>query len=86
MGNNMVQRLMSLAHIFRTKPGRHRFHTLALPRKQQAGAVGLQGSYAILVPRGMRQAIEVSREAFLLCAWRHGVGAHDQKLSIDELR
>ena len=31
----------------------------------------------------MRQAIEVSREAFLLCAWRHGVGAHDQKLSID---
>src|SRR5579864_3960463 len=77
---------MSLPHVLRAETGRHRLHALALSGEQQAGAVGLQRNYAILVPRGMRQAIEVSREAFLLGAWRHGLGAHDQKLSIDELK
>ena len=28
------------------------------------------------MPRGVRQAIQISREAFLLGAWRNGVGAY----------
>jgi hypothetical protein len=36
------------------------------------------------VARGMRQAIQVSREAFLLGAWRYRVGAHDPQLIITE--
>jgi hypothetical protein len=32
----------------------------------------------------MRQAIQVSREAFLLGAWRDRVGAHDPQLIITE--
>jgi hypothetical protein len=52
------------------KPRRHRCYTLAFAGKQQAGAIGLQRSGTVEVPRGMRQAIEVSREAFRLGAWR----------------
>jgi hypothetical protein len=34
------------------------------------------------VPRGLRQAIQIGREAFLLGAWRNRMGAHDQQLNI----
>src|SRR6266478_411340 len=30
---------------------------------------------------GLRQAIEIGREAFCLGAWRHTVGAHEQQLN-----
>src|SRR5882724_13054390 len=75
---------MGLAHVVGTEAGRHRFHTLAFPGKQQAGAIGLQRDYAIQVPRGLRQAIQIGREAFLLGAWRNRMGAHDQQLNIKE--
>ena len=72
---------MGLAHVVGTETSRHRFHTLALPGKEQAGAIGLQRNHAIQVPRGLRQAIKIGREAFLLGAWRYRVGAHDPQLS-----
>jgi uncharacterized protein YprB with RNaseH-like and TPR domain len=37
------------------------------------------------VPRGVRQAIQISREAFLLGAWRNKIGAHGQKRNIKEV-
>src|ERR1700694_2088036 len=75
---------MGLAHVVGTEAGRHRFHTLAFPGKQKAGAIGLQRDHAIQVPRGLRQAIQIGREAFLLGAWRNRMGAHDQQLNITE--
>jgi hypothetical protein len=71
VSHNMVQGLMGLTHVVGTEAGRHRLHTLAFPRKQQAGAIGLQRDHAIPVPRGLRQAIQIGREAFLLDAWRN---------------
>src|ERR1022692_1647948 len=75
---------MGLAHVVRTETGRHRFDTLAFAGKKQARAIGLQRDHPIQVPRGMRQAIQISREAFLLGAWRYRVGAHDPQLIISE--
>src|SRR5215471_10499914 len=72
----MVERLMGLAHVLRTEAGGHRLDTLPFPWQQQSRAIRLQGNDAIQVPRGLRQAIEISREAFLLGAWRNRVGAH----------
>ena len=73
---------MGLAHVVGTETGRHGYHALALSGKKQAGAIGLQGDHAIQVPRGMRQAIQIGREAFLLGAWRNRVGAHNRQLII----
>ena len=84
MGHDMVQRRMGLAHVVGAETSRHRFHALAFPGKQQAGAIGLQRDYAIQVPRGLRQAIQIGREAFLLGAWRNRMGAHDQQLTTDQ--
>jgi hypothetical protein len=33
------------------------------------------------MPCGLRQAVEIGRKAFLLCAWRHKVGAHEMSVS-----
>src|ERR1039457_4695587 len=77
----MVQGLMRLTNIVGAETSRHRFHTLALPGKQQAGAIGLQRDHAIQVPRGMRQAVQISREAVFLGAWRKRMSAHDQQLT-----
>jgi hypothetical protein len=82
VGYHMVQGLMGLAHAVRAKASRHRFHTLALARQQQAGAIGLHRNRPIQVPRGLRQAIQIGREAFLLGAWRNRVGAHGQNLTL----
>src|SRR5437899_6319021 len=73
---------MRLANVVGAETSRHRFHTLAFPGEQQAGAIGLQRDHAIQVPRGLRQAIQIGREAFLLGAWRNRMGAHDQQLNI----
>jgi hypothetical protein len=67
---------MGLAHVIRTEASGHRFHTLAFAGKQQTRAIGLQRNGAIQVPRGLRQAIKIGREAFLLGAWRSKGGAH----------
>src|SRR5260370_33619884 len=75
---------MGLAHVLRTEAGCHRFGTPAVPRKKQARARGLQRNHPIQGPRGMRQAIQISREAFLLGAWGNRVGAHDPQLIIRE--
>src|ERR1700693_3871975 len=75
---------MALTHLVGTEAGRHRFHTLAFPAEQPAGAIGLQRDPAIQVPRGLRQAIQIGREAVLLGAWRNRMGAHDQQLNIKE--
>ena len=77
---------MGLTHLVRRDPGRHRFDTLPFPVEQQAGAISLQRKGAIGMPRGLRQAIEIGREAFRLGAWRHRVGAHEQQLSTESLR
>src|SRR5262250_150663 len=75
--HDVVQRLMGLPQVVRTEAGRHRLDTLALSRQQQAGAIRLQRNSSIQVPRGLRQAIEIGREAFLLGAWRNRLGAHE---------
>src|ERR1700691_1306752 len=77
---------MGLAYVVGTQAGRHRVHPLAFAGKKQARAIGFQRDYPIQVPRGMRQAIQVSREAFLLGAWRYRVGAHDPQLIIAECK
>jgi hypothetical protein len=59
---------MYLADVMGRKTRRHRLHTLAFPWQQQAGAIGFPGDGSIQVPRGLRQAIEIGREAFLLGA------------------
>ena len=58
----------------------HRFDTLAFAAQHQAGAIPSQRIDAIGVPRSLRQAIEIGREAFLLGAWRDKVGARADKL------
>jgi len=68
---------MRLSNVIGKKAGRHRLHTLALPGQQQTGAIGFQGKRSIQVPRGLRQAIKIGREAFLLAAWRDSVRAHE---------
>jgi hypothetical protein len=73
---------MGLAHVVGAETSRHRFHAFAFPGKQQTGAIGLQRDHAIQVPRRLRQAIKIGREAFLLGAWRNRMGAHDQQLNI----
>ena len=75
---------MGLANVVGTQTRRHGFHTLAFPGQQQAGAIRLQRYHAIQVPRGLRQAFKIGREAFLLGAWRYRVGAHDQQLNIKD--
>src|SRR5262249_39902442 len=75
--HDVMQRLMGLPQVVRTETGRHWFDTLALSWQQQAGAIKLQRNGSIQVPRGLRQAIEIGREAFLLGAWRKRLGAHE---------
>src|SRR5579863_795604 len=72
---------MGLTDVIGVEASSHRFHALTLAGQQQAGAIGLQGNGTITVPRGLRQAIKVGREAFLLGAWRWRVGAHGPNLA-----
>jgi hypothetical protein len=34
------------------------------------------------MPCDLRQAVEIGRKAFLLCAWRHKIGAHEIGISL----
>ena len=79
--HHVVQRLVGPPHVVGSQTGRHRFHTLPLSGKQQARAISLQWLLPVSMPCGLRQAVEIGRKAFLLCAWRHKVGAHEMSIS-----
>jgi hypothetical protein len=71
-----MQRLVGLPHIVRGEASGHRFDALAFPFQQQSRAVVLKRNNSVSMPRGLRQAIEVGRKAFLLGAWRAGPFSH----------
>jgi hypothetical protein len=48
----------------------HWLDALALTGQQQTLAIVLQRRVPVFVPRGLRQALNICREAFLLWAWR----------------
>jgi len=56
---------------------RHGLDAFAFARKQQSFAVVFQRLLPILVPRGLRQAVHICREAFLLWAWRGEPLSHE---------
>ena len=66
MGDDMVQRLMRLAHVIGGQAGGHRLDALARQLEHQPTAVILQRDVAISVFRGARQALEIGRETFEL--------------------
>ena len=70
LGDQMVQRLARRLNIARIESRRHRLNALTLTGQQQALTVILQRRMPVFVPRGVRQAIHICREAFLLWAWR----------------
>jgi hypothetical protein len=65
----MMQRLVHSPDIVGRQARGHRLDALTLTGQQQRGAVVLQRNVAIGVPCGFRQALQVSRKAFLLWAW-----------------
>jgi len=86
MRDHMMQRLNGVwAHVVGTEAGRHRFHTLAFAGKKQARAIRLQRDHPIKCPAACAQAIQISREAFLLGAWRTELAAHDPQLTFPEV-
>ena len=70
LGDQMVQGLTNRLNVVRIQAGRHRLNALAVPGQQQSLAVILQRCVPVFVPRGIRQALYIGREAFLLWAWR----------------
>ena len=68
--HQMMQRLMRAANIVGSQSCRQRLDTLTFSRQQQSGAVVLQWSMSICVPRGVSQTLNICREAPLLWAWR----------------
>ena len=77
--HQMVQRLMHPAHMIRIQPRRHGLNALAFSRQKQSRAVRLEGNDSICMAGRLRQAVEVLREPFLLCAWRpRCCGAHNK--------
>ncbi len=70
IGDQMMQRLMHSPNVVGSQARGHRLDALALARKQQPLAVGLQRIDPVSVPCGLRQAFEICRKAFLLWAWR----------------
>jgi hypothetical protein len=68
--HQMVQGLAHRLGVLRIQAARHRLNALALTGQQQSLAVILQRGVPVLVTRGVRQALYVCREAFLLWAWR----------------
>jgi hypothetical protein len=66
----MVQRLAHRLNVPGIKAGSHRLYTLALTGQQQSLAVVLQRRMPVFVPRGVRQAFHICREALLSWAWR----------------
>jgi hypothetical protein len=77
--HQMVQRLMHPAHMIRIQPRGHGLNALALSRQKQSCAVCLERKDSICMAGRLRQAVEVPREPFLLCAWRpRSSGAHNK--------
>src|SRR3982750_928143 len=68
-------------HVVWRQTCRHRLHALAFSRQQQSRTIHLQWHCPIGVPRSLRQAIHICREALLLWAWR-GVFAHKTSIRI----
>ena len=67
---------MGLSHIVRSQPRCHGLDALAFSGQKKPFAIQFQRFHAIGVLCGLRQAIEIGREALLLCAWRRNIGAH----------
>jgi len=86
LGHYMVQRLVHPPDVIRGQTRRHRLDALTLSRKQQSGAIRLQGNSTIHVPCGLRQAVKIGRKALLPGAWRFGVGAHADSLPASHTR
>jgi hypothetical protein len=76
----MMERLMRLPYIAWSHPCRHGFDALAFPGQKKTLTIRFQRFHAIGVLCGLRQAIEIRREALLLCAWRRSIGAHADKV------
>jgi hypothetical protein len=70
LGHQMVQRLALSLHATWIESCRHRLDAFPFAGLQQTLAIVLQRRVPIFVPRGARQAVHISREAFLLWAWR----------------
>ena len=60
----------------RRQTGRHRLDAFAFQRQQQTAAVALQRLAEVGMSRGSRQAVQISRQTFLLCAWRRSFVRH----------
>jgi len=70
LGDQMVQRLARSLNVVRVESCRHRLDALSFAGQQQTHAIVLQRRVPVFVPRGVRQALYICREAFLLWAWR----------------
>ena len=79
IGYHVMQRLMHPPHVVRRQAGCHWLHALAFSWQQQPCAIQLQRHRPVGVPRGLHQAIHISREAFLLRA-RRTLFAHKTNL------
>ncbi len=67
----------SRLHTVGTEPRGHRLDALALARQQQPLAVVFQRLVAVGMPGGAGQAVQISRQAFLLRAWPRRSGRHE---------
>jgi hypothetical protein len=63
-------------HMVGSQARRHRFDALSLAVQQQARTVIPQGQVAVSMPRGLRQPVQICREAFLLWCWHQGLSSH----------
>jgi hypothetical protein len=70
VGHQMMQRLVHAPHIIGSQSRRHWLNALTLSRQKQTCAAGLERNQPVRMSRGLRQAIEICSETFLLCAWR----------------
>jgi len=71
---------MRLPHMVWSQSCRHGFDALAFPGQKKTLTIRFQRFHAISVLRGLRQAVEIGREALLLCAWRRRSGAHANRV------
>jgi hypothetical protein len=71
----MMERLMRRPHMVRTELCRHGFEARAFPGQKQTLTIRFERFHAIGVLCGLRQAIEIGREALLLRAWCRSTGA-----------
>ena len=70
LGDQMMQRLTRGLNVMRAESRSHRLDALPFAGQQQTPAIVLQRRVPVFVPRGVRQALYICREASLLWAWR----------------